>query len=510
MNRRRLLLINPPQTYPVELENEYQSYLPMGLAYLAAIAREEDYDVRILDCLEDETKTQTGSNVCFGKEQSEILNEVKAFSPDIVGISNPFSMFQSDADGVARLIRQYDRSIPIMLGGISSSIRSLAEKVMSTDNYDILVKGEGEYTTRDILSHYIAEQRQIVDLENIKGIWFKKGKKVIENPDRPFILNLDSLPLPALDLFNIDKTLSNRYYSRWRNDPIDKKTLPVFTSRGCPYHCIFCSIHSQVGYKHRSFSNEYVLEYLKQCKEKYGVSHFHFEDDNLTLDYQKSLYLFKSMKKLNITWDTPNGVRADTIDEPLLHAMIESGLIGISMAAESGNNHVLKTIIHKNLKTESVVKVAKLADKFDLPCVVFFVLGFPGETIENIKETILFSRELTNMYGTINTFYVANPLPGTELENIALNNGFIQSDLSETDYLKAIRINQRPILETPQFNKRIIFDTIAKLIPPENYSIHGNSIPMFWSLQTHVMERAKRLYPKINMNKKYVWEWHND
>ena len=90
------------------------------------------------------------------------------------------------------------------------------------------------------------------------------------------------------------------------------------------------------------------------------------------------------------------------------------------------------------------------------------------------------------------------------------NNGFIQSDLSETDYLKAIRINQRPILETPQFNKRIIFDTIAKLIPPENYSIHGNSIPMFWSLQTHVMERAKRLYPKINMNKKYVWEWHND
>lgn len=117
----------------------------------------------------------------------------------------------------------------------------------------------------------------------IKGIAYKKKNKIISTDEKPFMADLDSLPLPALHLLNLNQIFKNKYFSPWRNNPVGKRTITIFTSRGCPYNCCFCSVHSQVGYKYRVYSIDYVIKLMKKCIDEYGINHFHFEDDNLTL-----------------------------------------------------------------------------------------------------------------------------------------------------------------------------------------------------------------------------------
>ena len=125
-------------------------------------------------------------------------------------------------------------------------------------------------------------------LLNILCRLYKTTDEIVSTAPQRFITDLDSLPFPALELLNIDKTIGNKFYSRWRNNPANKKSFPIFTSRGCPYNCCFCSVHSQVGFVHRAYSIEYVLKLMRKCIEDFGINHFHFEDDNLTLDVDRA------------------------------------------------------------------------------------------------------------------------------------------------------------------------------------------------------------------------------
>jgi magnesium-protoporphyrin IX monomethyl ester (oxidative) cyclase len=504
---KKILLISPHQTYPIDLKSEYQSYLPIGILCIAAVAEKLGCKVKILDCLATEHEETQGNNITFGQPIDYISQEIATFNPHIVGISNPFTMFINNANIVAKLVKSINKKCIVILGGVSASIETLYMQLIKKPYYDIIIKGEGEKTVKELLENYSVLSNEIKNLDKIKGIVYKSENKFINNENRKFIEDLSSLPLPAFHLIDIEKTLKNKYYSRWRLNQFNKRSMPVFTSRGCPYNCVFCSVHAQVGYRHRTYSNEYVLEYLKQCKEKHGVTHFHFEDDNLTCNKIKAKQLMKKLCDLNITWDTPNGVRADTIDEELFSLMVFSGLTSISVASESGNDVVLKTIIKKHMSTDSIVKVASLADKYELPCNVFFVVGFPGETLENILDTIKFAKNLSKNYGTINNVFVANPLPGTELEKIAVINNYMRQNLSSEDYFKAIRINQTSIIETKEFDKIKIFNLLKSELKYSEYSVHGTSIPMFWYDDDRTWNKVHKIFPKMSKEKTFVWEW---
>lgn len=507
MTRNKLLLINPWQTYDLHLESEYQSYIPYGLACIAGVAIDCGYNTKIVDCLEDETRVEFDKYVRFGKTSEELEQIVREFEPDIVGISSTFSMFERDATEIARLVKKIDKSVIVILGGVTATISSIYEPLLLKEKvYDIMIRGEGEDTFRDLLNNFDRKKKCIANLSNIGGIAYLNNEEIVCTQDRPYIFQLDSLPFPALHLLNIDKILSNKYYSRWRNNPIGKRTLPIFTSRGCPYNCCFCSVHSQVGFKHRVYSVEYVIKLMKNCISNFGINHFHFEDDNLTLDISRAKKLFKEVEKLNVTWDTPNGIRADRLDDELVKIMIDSGITSLSIAAESGNEDVRIKIIHKNLKTKDIIKAADLCDKNNLPCIVFFILGFPGETIDNIRETIKFGKTLTDNYGTINMIFIANPLPGTELNQLSVEKGYIKKKLTNSDYFVAIRANQAPVVETPQFSKKRIFEIIQEELDNDDYEVHNISQPMYWANSPIARERAHKVFPKMS-NRKVKWEW---
>lgn len=507
MKKKKLLLINPWQSYRKDLETEYQSYIPYGLVCIAAIGRSVGFETQIIDCLEDETKQEDEYFIRFGKTRSEVETRIKEFGPDIVGISSIFTMFESDAIEIAELVKRIDQKIIVILGGATATIREVYERLLvNMDVFDIMCRGEGEETFQDILNNYNSVERKIYNLKEIAGIAFKENGKVIITKDRPFNTNLDALPFPALDLLDLDKIFRNKYFSRWRNKPLGKKALPIFTSRGCPYNCCFCSVHSQVGYKYRAYSNEYIINLMKYCIENYGVEHFHIEDDNLTFNVERIKDLLKQMISLHITWDTPNGVRADKIDEEMIHLMKKSGISSISIAAEAGSERVRNEIIHKNLRTESIIYVADLCNKYDIPCIVFFVLGFPGEKLDDIKKSIILAKYLAKAYNTINMIYIANPLPGTELNKIANQKGYIKRKMKSFDYFTAIRINQAPVIETEDFSKEKIYEIVKKNLCSQDFIVHNAALPMFWFNNQISCSRAKKTFPNMS-NKEIVWEW---
>ena len=436
------------------------------------------------------------------------MHAITEFCPDIVGISSVFSMFESDATEIAELVKDINKKTIVLLGGVTATIEDIFIPLLKNNSsYDIMIRGEGEKTLRELLQNYDSKTKKICNLQSIDGIAFlDDNNNLVCTPQRIPITDLDSLPFPSFDLLNVDTIISNKYYSRWRNNPLNKRTLPVFTSRGCPYDCCFCSVHSQVGYKYRTYSVDYIVKLISYCIEFYGINHFHFEDDNLTLDMERAKELFSRIAEFDITWDTPNGVRADRIDEELLELMIKSGLTCISIAAESGSENVRCNIIHKNLKDKDIINVAKMCHDSNLPCIVFFVLGFPGETIEDIIQTIRFAKMLTDNYYTINMLFVANPLPGTELNREAQKKGYIKKEMTNSDYFKAIRLNQANIIETPEFSKKTIFNTVKNEINNSDYIVHNISLPMFWSNNQIAEERARKVFPKMS-NKKVVWEW---
>lgn len=155
MTRNNLLLINPWQTYDLHLESEYQSYIPYGLACIAGVAIDCGYNTKIVDCLEDETRVEFDKYVRFGKTSEELEQIVREFKPDIVGISSTFSMFERDATEIARLVKKIDKSVIVVLGGVTATISSIYEPLLLKEKvYDIMIRGEGEDTFRELLNNF--------------------------------------------------------------------------------------------------------------------------------------------------------------------------------------------------------------------------------------------------------------------------------------------------------------------------------------------------------------------
>jgi magnesium-protoporphyrin IX monomethyl ester (oxidative) cyclase len=257
----------------------------------------------------------------------------------------------------------------------------------------------------------------------------------INNP-RSYISNLDELPFPAYHLINLENYFilkKKGFVGRpvWRY-PGSERSASIITSRGCPFNCIFCSVHLHMGYRWRFNSSEYVLKHLELLTSKYKIKHIHFEDDNLTLSAQRFQEIIDGLlqRKIKITWDTTNGVRADTITKELLKKSWDSGCVYIVLGAESGDPRVLSEIIKKELDLTKVIKVAGWCKEVGLDTTVFFIIGFPGETVADMKKTVQFALKLMKDYEVWPTIFLATPLIGTELYNICLKKGYLRKELS--------------------------------------------------------------------------------
>jgi magnesium-protoporphyrin IX monomethyl ester (oxidative) cyclase len=195
----------------------------------------------------------------------------------------------------------------------------------------------------------------------------------------------------------------------------------------------------------RSVSN--ILDEMQALKDRHGVKHLLFEDDNLTLHKPHASELFQGMidRNFDFTWSTPNGLTVETLDEKLLTLMRQAGCVSISLAIESGTEHVLENVINKPLHLATVRPIVEMAKKIGFKVTAFFVVGMPQETRRQTEETFRFA-------GTLDVDYVsfsfATPLPGTELMKYCVDNGLIPEDV-DFSTLKTTR----PTIPTIEMNR---------------------------------------------------------
>jgi anaerobic magnesium-protoporphyrin IX monomethyl ester cyclase len=479
----RIMLINPSQSYPIEIADEYQSYFPVGIASLGAAIEPTGASIRLVDCLaSDDTKSENGL-VWFGMSLEDLRREVEDFSPHVVGICNAFSMFINDTLRVAELVKAVDRRIIVVVGGIEASVAPNNVNLLKrNESIDLLVKGEGEMTLRDLVGHFELASWRFRELDGVLGILYRdESGAIAENASRPWIRDLDALPFPAYHLLDMDKMFSNPHYARWRSRATNGRCIPMHTSRGCPYSCSFCSVHSQVGKPNRRHSPEYVVRHIKHLQDNYGITHIHFEDDNLTLNPKHTAELFKALVPLGITFDTPNGIRADTVTPETARLFREAGAKFVAIAVESGVQRILDEVVRKALDLDDVVKAAAALRDAEVPCIAFFIIGFPGETEEDVRESLRFAKRLAREYNTINYVFVANPLPGTPLHQECLEKKYLIQPLDKVTMFGAIRLNQSPLIATPEFTKHDLFEWTRDELLSNDFHAVGPTILFFFS-----------------------------
>lgn len=392
-----ILFINPYPDLATGI-NEATISPPLGLAYLAAVLRDDGFSVKIID-----------ANVLKIKN-AKLIEEIRLMQPRFIGISMNIITSEPGYRLVQALKGQGINS-KIILGGVTPTTGP--ESCLERANADFLVIGEGENTLLELIRR---EHEGNYSYDTVRGIAFRKNGRIIVTPPRERIMDLDTLPFPAYEFLPDLR----KYKTRARGFPV----ASIFTSRGCPYSCIFCN-KAVFGRKITFYSVKRVLDEIGFLIKNYGARQIDVMDDNFIFNRDRAIEILDGIikRRYKIYINLQNGVRADTIDEELIKKMRLAGVYKIGFGVESGDKFILKKI-KKNLDLDKVISATRLAKKYGMVVYGFFILGLPGETRESMEKTIEFAIE---MDPTIANFCIALPFPGAEMYDIVEKEGnFLQ------------------------------------------------------------------------------------
>lgn len=399
----KVLLINPPaeneilSCNPEFLEKERGHNPPLGILYLASYLEKQGdlCEISVMDAQAEEIG------------YPEIEERIRSYAPDIVGLT-AMTVTLIDVLKVAGIVKKVDPGIRVVLGGPHPAI--YPEETIGLDGIDFLVLGEGEL----ILSELIANIDNREALRKIRGLVFKDNGTVVNTGEPDFVKDLDILPFPARHLVPYHKYTSLLA----AKSPI----TTMFTSRGCPYRCTFC-YRPNMGKVFRAVSAPRVVEEMRRCKEM-GIKEIFLYDDTFSVNRKRVLEICRLIREegLRIPWDIRT--RVDNVDRELLAELKRSGCQRIHYGVESGNPRTLK-ILNKNINLDQVIEVFNMTRKTGITTFAYFMIGSPGETRDDILETIDFAKRLNPDYVQITIF---TPFPGTEAYCSALKSGVIRED----------------------------------------------------------------------------------
>lgn len=366
---------------------------PLGLMYLAAFIRKRSpyHNMRLFD-------------MRLGRASvSDIEKIILDFKPDIVACS-VFTVEDKCMHEVARLANGIDKKIKIIVGGPHPSV--YYRQILKDDNIDIAVIGEGEESFHELLSRLENDE----DISSVPGIAFRRGQEVIFTGFREYIEHLDALPFPAWDLIDIDS------YSKVDAPRINmllggKKYMAIFTSRGCPYQCIYC--HNIFGKNYRTRSPENVFAEIRTLHNQYNIDELHIFDDNFNLDVGRAKKICELIigSKIKVKIAFPNGLRGDRMDEELIFKLKQAGTYQVIYSLETASGRLQK-YIRKDLDISRLSDIIRLSDKQRLLTKCYCMIGFPTETLEEANQTIDF---VCNLPLTLVSFFIPNPHEHTEL-----------------------------------------------------------------------------------------------
>ena len=461
----KILLIQPP------IQDFYRTSIrtqPIGLAYLAASLLSHNHKVEILDCQTEKKenipipstlsylkefypfhdrspfKLYTGF-YHFGMDWEEIQIEIKKSGADVFGISSSFTPYHGEALEVARIIKEWDKKKIVIMGG--SHVSCDPKAVLKSPFVDYVILGEGEYRLSFLIDCLKNGKQDEIDL--IDGIGFKENEEININRLRSFIPILDSIQPPERDLLGLDRYRINK-----------KRSTMIITSRGCPHGCAYCSAHLVMGSSFRVRSPENILQEMIECNKKYGIEAFDIEDDNFTFDLNRAKRLMgliiETFGEGKLELSAMNGISFAALDGELIQLMKKAGFYTLNLSFVS-----TKLSTKERLKRPQPVaefgSILREAEKAGLNVVAYAILGIPGQTLEEMVDTLIYLMGKKVLIGP-SVYY---PTPGTPLFQQCQKANVLPSHYSQW------RSSALPI-ETKEFN-RLDMVTLLRLTRVINF-----------------------------------------
>ncbi|KWT82524.1 B12-binding domain-containing radical SAM protein [Candidatus Magnetominusculus xianensis] len=441
--KARVLLIDPP--FQVFFEQSHNQF-PLGLGYLAASLEKNGIETLILNADYSPTIKSVVSEKQMIDKYEDYINAIKThdhpsfkeiraiiedYNPTIVGVTVRTPKYMS-ALIVASVVKSVNKNISVVFGGVHPTL--LPEIVIKNENVDFVVRGEGEITIVELVKGLVN------DIENVKSITYKRNDTIIHNPDRELIHDMDSIPFPARHLM-IKKTDDPNYYNI------------IFATRGCPHNCTFCASKNIWTRQVRFRSPKNVVDEIEFVKNKYKCNIFNFIDDSFVVNPKYTIQICDEInrRKLKIKWvcETP----ASSVTDDLIKQMKAAGCYSLMFGVESGNAEILKKV-NKSSTKEEMILAAALVKKYKLRLTCAFMIGFPWDTRDTIRETVEFMKELDPDLAGIS---ITIPYPGTELYNTYIEEGCFNKE-EDIDYTYFNQINPR------MFNRNIEEEDQIKIV----------------------------------------------
>lgn len=409
---------------------------PTDLMYLAAVAEDVGLEAKIVDY----------------SQGGDFEKDLKEFQPDYLVVNVATPTFKSDLSSLTVAKEICPDVITIAKG---AAFLTVAFDVMYFQkDLDLILFGEPEDTLREVLEGK--------EYSKILGLYYRDDLRAKFTGPRPYIEDLDKLPFPARHL------VDNNIYRRPDNNKVQ---AVIKVSRGCPFHCFFCLATPVSGAKVRKRSAENIIEEIKECVEKYGITNFLFWSDIFNIDKEWVMDLCQKIidSGLKITWSA--NTRADTADEEMAYKMYEAGCRLVSIGVESGSQDMLDKI-GKRITLDDVRLTVKIFKKAGIRIYNYFVIGLPWEDEESVEDTIDFAIELDSDFIS---FYTATPLPGSKFYEYAKENGLINSD---TSFSSAYFY---PSVNTHHLSKERVFE------------LHKKAIRRFYLRPTYIFRMLTRI-----------------
>ena len=392
-----VMLINPYD------ENAVKNALgfitpPLNLMYLASSLEEESYSVKIID---DDLLQKGYENV---SKQAEKLN------PQLVGVTATTSTIKS-ALKYLELIKNILPESLTVIGGPHTTFMPY-ETLKNSDNLDVVVIGEGEETMVDLADH---ATQNIEDINDVNGIVYRdlKDGNLRTTEKRPLIKDLDKLPFPARHLVPFDSYGVSQ-----------EQTGGIITSRGCVYNCNYCSSSLIMGKKFRSRSPGNVVDEIEELIDTYHINDIGFMDDTFMLNKKRASDIADEIKARDLDLTFVASSRVDRVDKSLLENLKNSGLKTIYYGVESGSQRILD-LMKKGITLKNVEDAVKMAKDVNLEVLTSFILGYPGETEEDMNTTIDFSTKLDSDYCQ---YSILTPFPGTPIYKDLIEKNLIDNE----------------------------------------------------------------------------------
>jgi anaerobic magnesium-protoporphyrin IX monomethyl ester cyclase len=439
-------LVNPPSPSGAV---KHLPFALLGLGYLAAVLEKNQYEVDVIDC--------QALKLSYEKVRSEISKR----QPNVVGMTSTTLTYKS-ALQIAKIAKEVFPNCLTVLGGPHVTFWD-DKALQECPELDVVVRREGENTLLELVQRIEAGKSH----QDVLGTTCRKDEKIVKNPDRPYIENLDELPFPARHLWPMERL---REY---------EDILYLATSRGCVYWCEFCTTVRMHGRKYRIRSPKNVADELEFLHKTYNVDQFTFCDDALTVDQARTEELCREIMKrgLKIKWNC--GTRVDMLTKELLLKMKEAGCISVWFGVESSSQQVLDAM-KKGISPELTMQVFGWVREVGLKPVPNVILGFPSETKKSAWKTIKFVEKISP--DDVGFYNVATPFPGTPMYDMVKENGWLRvTDFDKYD-------TTTPIFETPWLSIK----ELGKLreaafhhfyLRP-GYFAHNFRKRKFWSLST--------------------------